>query len=111
MEIISEFLPSNGFGVDVGDEIGLPPGLGCSPQQMGTIQKLFSVIALSGVQCMLYGTQPILDIHGVGRVSEHRGMTSHELRTFVPRHLRHLHLQLSLGWGCCCCTCCMDTRV
>jgi hypothetical protein len=58
MEIIPEFLPSNGFGVDVGGEVGLPPRLSCSPQQTGTIQNLLSVITLSGVQLSLHGTQP-----------------------------------------------------
>jgi hypothetical protein len=72
-EVIFELFPSNGFGVGVGGELGLPPGLSCSPQQKGTIQNLFSIIALSGVQLLLHGTKLILDIHGVSRVSEHRG--------------------------------------
>jgi hypothetical protein len=95
-EIISEFLPSNGFGVGVGGEIGLPSGLGCSPQQTGTIQNRLCVVALSGVQLTLHGTQPILGVHGVSRVSKHKGMTSHEFRTLISRHQRHLHLQLRL---------------
>jgi hypothetical protein len=32
--------------------------------------------------------QPIFSIHGVSRVSEHLGMTSHEFSTLVSRHLR-----------------------
>jgi hypothetical protein len=51
----------------VGGEIGLALGLSCSPQQTGAIQNLFSAIALSGVQLMLHGTQPILGVHGVSR--------------------------------------------
>jgi hypothetical protein len=70
-EIISEILPSDGVGVGVGGEVGLPPGLSCSPQQIGTIQYFLPVLILSGVQLPLHGTQPIFSIHGVSRVSEH----------------------------------------
>jgi hypothetical protein len=64
MEIISEFLPSDGVGVGVGGEVGLPPRLRCSPQQTGTIHNLLSIITLSGVQLPLHGMQPIFSIHG-----------------------------------------------
>jgi hypothetical protein len=47
-EILSEFLPSDGFGVSMGGEVGLPPGLGCSPQLAGTIQNLLPVVTLGG---------------------------------------------------------------
>jgi hypothetical protein len=87
-EIISKFLPSDGVGVGVGGEVGLPPRLRYSPQQTGTIQNFLSVITLSSVQLPLHGTQPIFSIHGVSRVSEHWGMTSHEFSTLVSRHLR-----------------------
>jgi hypothetical protein len=70
-EIISEFLPSDGVGVGVGGEVGLPPRLSCSPEQAGTIQNFLSIVTLSGVQLPLHGTQPIFSIHGVSRVSEH----------------------------------------
>jgi hypothetical protein len=30
-KVISEFLLSDGLGVGVGGEVGLPPGLSCSP--------------------------------------------------------------------------------
>jgi hypothetical protein len=83
----------------MGGEVRLPPGLCCSPQQTGTIEIILSAIALSGVQLMLHGKQSILGIHGVNRVSEHRGMTSHEFHTLISRHMRHLHLQLRLRWG------------
>jgi hypothetical protein len=83
----------------MGGEVRLPPGLCCSPQQTGTIENILSAIALSGVQLMLHGKQSILGIHGVNRVSEHRGMTSHEFHTLISRHMRHLHLQLRLRWG------------
>jgi hypothetical protein len=97
MEVISEFFPSNGLGVSVGGEIGLPPGLSCSPQQTWTIQKvLLSIVALSDVQLSLHGTQPVFGVHGVSRVSKHRGMTPHELHTLISGHLRHLHLHLRL---------------
>jgi hypothetical protein len=96
MKVISEFFPSNGFGVGVGGEIGLPPRLSCSPQQTETIHNFFPVIALSGVQLTLHGTQPFFGIDGVSRVSKHKGMTSHELRTLISRHLRHLHLRQRL---------------
>jgi hypothetical protein len=92
-EVISEFFPSSGLGVDVGGEIGLPPGLSCSPQQTGTIQNFLSIIALGSVQLTLQGMHLILGIHGVSRMSEHKGMTSHELCTLISGHL---HLQLGL---------------
>jgi hypothetical protein len=98
-EIISEFLPSDGVGVGVGGEVGLPLRLSCSPQQTGAIQNLLSVITLSGVQLPLHGKQPIFSIHWVSRVSEHWGMTSHEFNTLVSGHLRHLYLHLRLRWG------------
>jgi hypothetical protein len=89
-EIISEFLPSDGVG-----EVGLPPRLSCSPQQMRTIQHFLPIATLSGVQLPFHGTHPIFNIHGVSRVSEHWGMTSHEFSTLVFGHLRHLRLR----WG------------
>jgi hypothetical protein len=91
-EAISEFFPGDGVGVGMGGEIGLPPRLGCSSQQTGTIQNFLLVITLSGVQFLLHCEQPVFSIHGVRRVSEHWGMTSHEFNTLVPRHLR-------LRWG------------
>jgi hypothetical protein len=63
-EIISEFLSGNSVGVDMGGEIGLPPRLGCSSQQTGTIQNFLLIITLSGVQISLHSTQPIFSIHG-----------------------------------------------
>jgi hypothetical protein len=95
MEIVSEFLPCDSVGVGVGGEVGLPPRLGCSSQQTRTIHNFLPVGTLSGVQLPLHGTQPIFSIHGVSRVSEHWGMTSHEFSTLVSRHLRHLRLR----WG------------
>jgi hypothetical protein len=92
-EIVSEFLPGNSVGVGMGGEIGLLPRLGCSSQQMGTIQNFLPVVTLSGVQLPLHSAQPIFSIHGVRRVSEHRGMTSHEFSTLVSGHLRHLRLR------------------
>jgi hypothetical protein len=92
-EIVSEFLPGDSVGVGMGGEIGLPPRLGCSSQQTGTIQNLLPFVALSSVQLPLHGTQPIFSIHVVRRVSEHRGMTSHEFSTPVSRHLRHMRLR------------------
>jgi hypothetical protein len=70
-EAISEFFPGDGVGVCMGGEIGLPPRLGCSSQQTGTIQNFLPVVALSSVQLPLHGMQPIFSIHGVRRVSEH----------------------------------------
>jgi hypothetical protein len=87
-EIVSEFLPGNSVGVGVGGEIRLPPKLGCSSQQTGTIQDFLPVVALSGVQLPLHNAQPIFSIHGVRRMSERWGMTSHEFSTLVPGHLR-----------------------
>jgi hypothetical protein len=92
-EAISEFFPGDGVGVGMGGEVRLPPRLSCSSQQMGTIQNFLPVITLSGMQLPLHSTQPVFSIHGVGRVSEHRGMTSHEFSTLVPGHLRHLRLR------------------
>jgi hypothetical protein len=91
-EIVSEFLPSDSVGVGVGGEVGLPPRLSCSPQQIGTIQNFLFVVALSGVQLLLHGTHPIFSIHGDSRVSEPWGMTSHEFSMLVSRHMR-------LRWG------------
>jgi hypothetical protein len=91
-EIVSEFLLGDSVGVGVRGEVGLPPRLSCSSQQTGTIQNFLPVVALSGVQLPLHGTQPIFNIHGVRRVSEHWGMTSHEFSTHVSGHLR-------LRWG------------
>jgi hypothetical protein len=87
-EIVSEFLLDNSVGVGMGGEIGLPPRLGCSSQHTGTIQNLLPIVALSGVQLPLHSVQPIFSIHGVRRVSEHWGMTSHEFSTLVSGHLR-----------------------
>jgi hypothetical protein len=92
-EAISEFFPGDGVGVGMGGEIRLPPRLGCSSQLTGTIQNLLPVVALSGVQLSLYSVQPIFSIHGIRRVSKHRGMTSHEFSTLVSGHLRHLRLR------------------
>jgi hypothetical protein len=87
-EAISKFFPGDGVGVGMGGEIRLPPRLGCSSQQTGTIYNFFPVITLSGVQLSLHGTQPIFSIHGVRRMSEHWGMTSHGFSTLVLGHLR-----------------------
>jgi hypothetical protein len=87
-EAISEFFLGDGVGVGMGGEIRLPPGLGCSSQQMGTIQNFLPVITLSGMQLPLHSAQPVFSIHGVRRMSEHWGMTSHEFGTLVPGHLR-----------------------
>jgi hypothetical protein len=76
-------------------EVGLPLRLSCSSEQTGTIQNFIPVVTLSGVQLSLHGTHPIFSIHGVSRVSEHWGMTSHEFNTLVSRHLRHMRLR----WG------------
>jgi hypothetical protein len=93
---ISEFFLGDGVGVGMGDEIRLPPRLGYSFQQTGTIQNFLLVIALSGVQLLLHSTQPIFSIHGVRRVSKHWGMTSHEFSMLVSGHLRHQRLRLWL---------------
>ena len=87
-EAISEFFPGDGVGVGMGGELGLPPRLGCSSQQTGTIQNFLPVITLSGMQLPLHSAYPVFSIHGVRRVSERWGMTSHEFSTLVPRHLR-----------------------
>jgi hypothetical protein len=94
-EIVSKFLPSDSVGFGVGGEVGLLPRLGCSSQQTGTIQNFLPIVTLSGVQLSLHGMQPIFSIHGVSRVSEHWGMTSHEFSTLVSGLLRHLRLR----WG------------
>jgi hypothetical protein len=93
MEAISEFFPGDGIGVGMGGEIGLPPRLSCSSQQTGTIQNFLPVVALGGMQLPLHSAQPIFSIHGVRRVSEYWGMTSHEFSTLVLGHLRHLRLR------------------
>jgi hypothetical protein len=92
-EVISEFFSGDSVRVGMGGEIGLPPRLGCSSQQTGTIKNFLPVVALSGVQLPLHSAQPIFSIHGVKRVSEHWGMTSDEFSTLVSGHLRHLRLR------------------
>jgi hypothetical protein len=72
-KVISEFFLGDGVGVGMGGEIGLSPGLSCSSQQTGTIQNFLPIITLSDVQFPLHGAQPILNIHGVRRVSKHWG--------------------------------------
>jgi hypothetical protein len=72
-ELVPELLPSNGFKVGMGGEVGLPPRLCCSPQLSGTIQHL-TVIALGSVQLTLHGTQPIFCVHVVSIVGKNRGM-------------------------------------
>jgi hypothetical protein len=91
----SELFSGDGVGVGMGGEIRFPPRLSCSSQQTGTIQNFLSVIALSGMQLPLHSAQPVFSIHGVRRVSERWGMTSHEFSMLVPGHLRHLRLR----WG------------
>jgi hypothetical protein len=98
MEVVPELLPSNGFRVGMGGEVRLPPRLGCSPQLLGTIQHLLTIVALGSVQLMLHGTQPTFRIHGISRVGKNRGMAPHELCPLVPRHLRHLNLHWRLSW-------------
>jgi hypothetical protein len=98
-EIVSKFLLGNSVGVGMGGEIGLPPRLGCSSQQTGTIKNLLPVVALSGVQLPLHSVQPIFSIHGVRRVSEHWGMTSHEFSMLVSGHLRLRWWLLLLNGG------------
>jgi hypothetical protein len=93
MEAISKFFLGDSVRVGMCGEIGLPPRLGCSSQQTGTIQNFLPIITLSGVQLPLHYAQPVFSIHGVRRVSKHWGMTSHELNTLVPGHRRHLRLR------------------
>jgi hypothetical protein len=70
-EVISELLPSDGFMVGMGGEVGLPPRLCCSSQLSGTIQHLLTIVALGSVQLTLHGTQPIFGVHGIIRVGKH----------------------------------------
>jgi hypothetical protein len=88
MKATSELFSGDGVGVGMGGEIGLPPMLGRSSQQAGTIQNFLPVIALSSMQLSLHSAQLVFSIHGVRRVSERWGMTSHEFSTLVPGHLR-----------------------
>jgi hypothetical protein len=83
MEVVLEFLPSNGFRVGMGGEVRLPPRLYCSPQLSGTIQHLLTVVALGSVQLTLHGTQPIFRVHGISRVGKDRRMAPHELCPLV----------------------------
>jgi hypothetical protein len=55
-EVIPELLPSDGFRVGMGGEVGVPPRLCCSPQLSGTIQHLLTIVALSSVQLTLHST-------------------------------------------------------
>jgi hypothetical protein len=95
MKATSELFPGDGISVGMGGEVRLPPLLGCSSQQTGTIQDFLPIIALSGMQLPLHSAQPVFSIHGVRRMSEHWWMTSHEFSMLVSGHLRHLRLR----WG------------
>jgi hypothetical protein len=44
-EAISEFFLGDGVGIGMGGEIRLPPRLGCSSQQTGTIKNFLPVVA------------------------------------------------------------------
>jgi hypothetical protein len=61
----SELFPGDGVGVGMGGEIRLPPWLGCSSQQMRTIQDFLPVITLSGMQLPLHSALLVFSIHGV----------------------------------------------
>jgi hypothetical protein len=98
MKVIPELLPSDGFRVGMGGEVGLPPRLCCSPQLSGTIQHLLTIVALGSVQLTLHGTQPIFRVHGISRLGKDRGMTPHELCLLVSGHLWHLDLHWRLRW-------------
>jgi hypothetical protein len=97
-EVIPKLLPSDGFRVGMGGEVGLPPRLCCSPQLSGTIQHLLAIVALGIVQLTLHGTQPIFSIHGISRVGKDRGMAPHEFCSLVSGHLWHLDLHWRLRW-------------
>jgi hypothetical protein len=73
MEVVSDFLPSDGFRVSMGGEVRLPPRLGCSPQLSGTIQHLLMIVALASVQLTFHGTQPSFDVHGISGMSKDWG--------------------------------------
>jgi hypothetical protein len=97
-EVVPEFFPSNGYRLGMGGEVRLPPRLCCSPHLSGTIQHLFTVVALRSVQLTLHSTQPIFRVHGINRVDKDRGMAPHELCPLVSRHLWHLNLHWRLWW-------------
>ena len=69
-EVIPELLPSDGFRVGMGGEVGLPPRLCYSPQLSRTIQHLLTIVALGSVQLTLHGTQPIFSVHGISRMGK-----------------------------------------
>jgi hypothetical protein len=94
--VVPELLPDDGVGVGMGGEVRLPTRLCCSPQLLGTIQHLLTIVALSSVQLTLHGTQPIFGIHGISRVGKDWGMAPHELCPLVSGHLWHLNLHWSL---------------
>jgi hypothetical protein len=75
-EVIPELLPSDGFRVGMGGEVGLPPRLCCSPQLSGTIQHLLTIVALGSVQLTLQGTQPIFGVHGSAQWAKTGGWPS-----------------------------------
>jgi hypothetical protein len=94
-EVIPELLPSDGFRVGMGGEVGLPPRLCCSSQLPGTIQHLLTIVALGSVQLTLHGTQPIFSVHGISRVGKNSeaadssreslsGTTSGDSRSSAP---------------------------
>jgi hypothetical protein len=89
----SEFFLGDGVGVGMSGEIRLPPRRGCSSQQTGTIQNFLPVITLSCMELSLHSAQPVFSINGVRRMSKRWGMTSHEISTLVPGHLRRLRLR------------------
>jgi hypothetical protein len=99
-EVVPEFFPSDGFRVSMGGKVRLPPRLGCSPQLLGTVQHLMTIVALGSVQLTLHGTQPIFGVHGISRVGKDWGMAPHEFCPLVSGHLWHLdlHSRLRRGW-------------
>jgi hypothetical protein len=99
-EIVPKFFPCDSFRVGMGGEVRLPPTLGSSPQLLGTVQHLLTIVALGSVQITFHGTQPIFGVHGISRMGKDWGMAPHEFYPLVSGHLRHLdlHLRLRRWW-------------
>jgi hypothetical protein len=57
----------------MGGEVRLPPRLCYSPQLLGTIQHLLTIVALGSVQLTFHGTQPIFSVHGINGMGKDRG--------------------------------------
>jgi hypothetical protein len=78
-----EFLPIDSFWLLVGFNMRIPPVYSRSDQLMCCQQNPLSVVALNNLQLLFYCLQPIVVIHGLNGVREHRTLGPLEFSKFV----------------------------